>query len=264
MSKFHELIKEICDENNIKFELISKDWIIKLEKGNLVRYIVGMKFAINDYASAFICNDKYATYAALKSANIPIADHKLVYNRKFIKKELSDFESKLDLEQYVKKCGKVVVKDNMGSEGINVFLCDNLEKAIDALNKIFELKQTAVICPFLEISNEYRCICIDNECKIVFEKIRQNGEWRHNLSNGATAKVVYEEKIRSEVSKFALDVMKNLNLRFASVDVIRVNGELSVLEVNSGVCMSRFINQVVDGRRIAKEIYSEAIMKMFE
>ena len=264
MSNFQEIIKEICDENNIKFELISKNWIIKLEKNNLIRYIVGMRFPLNDYASAFICNDKYATYEALTNAKIPIVEHKLIYNKKFIKKEISDLENEAEIEKYVKKYDRVVVKDNMGTEGINVFLCNNTEDVLDALSKIFELRQTAVISPFLKIANEYRCICIDDECKLVFEKIRQSGEWRHNLSNGAIARIVYDEKMRGEVAQFALNVMRKLNLRFASVDLIRVNNEISVLEVNSGVCMSKFMRQVDGGRKNKKNIYCEAIKKMFE
>ena len=32
MNNFKELIKEICNENNIKYKFLSKDWVIMLEK----------------------------------------------------------------------------------------------------------------------------------------------------------------------------------------------------------------------------------------
>ena len=65
MNNFQSIIKEICDEKDIRFELLSKDWIIKLSKNNHTEYIIGMKFPNNSYTSSTICKDKYATYQVL-------------------------------------------------------------------------------------------------------------------------------------------------------------------------------------------------------
>ena len=72
MNDMQSLIKDIADEKNIKFNLISKDWIIILEKDNKIRSIAGYKFDLNNHASGLICDDKYALYDALKLLNIPI------------------------------------------------------------------------------------------------------------------------------------------------------------------------------------------------
>lgn len=264
MTEFKELINEICLENDINFKLISKDWIMKLEKNGVNKYIVGMKFPLNNFSSSFICDDKYATYEVLSCANIPIVEHKLIYNEEVISGFDSDLDVNNDIEEYLLRYGKVVVKDNTGSRGIDVFLCANRFEVLSALKSIFKLKQTAVISPYIDICSEYRCICIDDECKLIFEKIRQNGNWKHNLSGGAKARVVDDEELYKNLSAISIKVMKALNLRFASVDLISSKDGYTVLEVNSGVCMNKFMQQISNGRKIAKDIYKEAINKMFE
>lgn len=111
MNIFQEIIKEICDEKDIKFELLSKDWIIKLSKGNKTRYIVGMRFSINDFANSIICKDKYATYQVLVDAGILIPEHKLIYSKR-IKNYKSDLMNKKDIKGYLNECNELVVKDN--------------------------------------------------------------------------------------------------------------------------------------------------------
>ena len=100
--------------------------------------------------------------------------------------------------------------------------------------------------------------------KRIFEKIRNENSWKHNLCQGARAQIVENETRKEQLKDFALRVMRVLNARFASVDLILVDGKLMVLEVNSSVCMSYFAMQVEGGREIAKRIYEKAIKKMYE
>ena len=36
---YNKIIKEICDELNIKYTFLSKDWITKLEYNNKIKYL---------------------------------------------------------------------------------------------------------------------------------------------------------------------------------------------------------------------------------
>ena len=56
------IVKEICDELNIKMTITSKDWMTILEKDNQKRFLLGTKFDLNSYALGSIFDDKYATY----------------------------------------------------------------------------------------------------------------------------------------------------------------------------------------------------------
>ena len=78
---FKEIIKEICIEDNINCKFLSKDWVIMLEKDGKTRFISGYKFDSNSHGIGLIADDKYALYEVLKSKNIPIIEHKIVYNK---------------------------------------------------------------------------------------------------------------------------------------------------------------------------------------
>lgn len=88
--------------------------------------------------------------------------------------------------------------------------------------------------------------------------------WKFNLSQGSVAKEIEDTEIKSKVINLAKRVSDEINLEFGSVDIINYNGELKVLEVNSGVMTENYINQFRDGYNIAKEMYRKAILNMFK
>lgn len=54
-------------------------------------------------------------------------------------------------------------------------------------------------------------------------------------------------------------------MRFCTIDIIAdLEDILYVLEVNTSVCISNYIEQQKDGYRDAENIYKKAILKMFE
>ena len=95
LESFKEIIYGICEEENIKYAEYSNGWIIELVKVNTIRHIVGMRFPLNDYATATILNDKYATYSILKEYNIPIIDHKMFFNPNTRAGYVSDFKNEV-------------------------------------------------------------------------------------------------------------------------------------------------------------------------
>lgn len=88
--------------------------------------------------------------------------------------------------------------------------------------------------------------------------------WRHNLGQGAVAENIIDEKIIEIVTEMAKKAAFALNIRFASVDVIELEEGFKVLEINSGVTMEKYSNTSNENYIMAKEIYREAILKMFE
>ena len=109
---------------------------------------------------------------------------------------------------------------------------------------------------------------------INMKKVLKKGEeipfsWKHNLGQGAKAVVLSEEENSSKIVKerltnLALQGASCLNLRFASVDIIKVEDEYKILEINSGVMMENFAGQSKENYVKAKEIYKEAIEKMLD
>ena len=84
--------------------------------------------------------------------------------------------------------------------------------------------------------------------------------WRHNLETGAQPILVSHGDFRRGCTTLAEQAAQAIGIRFASIDVVRVDGSWQVLEVNSGVMMealSRLHPELVDAA------YGAALDKVF-
>ena len=309
---FHTIIKEICNEKNIDCKKLSYDWILELKKNNKIRHITGNRFDINGEAAGRIACDKYATYEVLKSNDVPVIEHKMVFNPIKRSKYISDEGIWPEIISYFKNNNnQLVVKPNEGCEGQGVYLCKTLKELEIAIEKLFKTNGSISICPYYDIDKEYRTFYLKGECYLIYSKtkpfvvgdginnvmnlitnsqlylpensvvdenlklldleyIPKKGEkfyisWKHNLSGGATPMIVTDEILKNKISKLVLSAAHATNIDFATIDVIETNNkELYIMEINSGVCLTKFIDHVKEGRYIAKKIYSKAIEKMFE
>lgn len=282
-----KIIKELLKEMDIKFSSFASDWVFKLEKNNLTKSIIGYRFELNSNTSDLICTDKVATSEILEAANIPVVKHHFFMLNK---DKIIDWH---EINKVFNLYGKIVCKPNNGSGGNLVFLVETKKQLESAVINIFQTTDYLAIAPFYEIINEYRVIILDNEVKLIYQKnipfvigdginkvnnltnfvidkqlinyIPSKDEivkltWKHNLSLGATGEVV----INNEVEKLALKAFKVLDLRFASIDVIETLEGIKILEANSGVTIDKFAGLNSEYYNLAKNIYKEAILKMFE
>lgn len=169
-NNFKEIIKEICTEDNIKYKFLSKDWVIMLEKDGKTRFISGYKFDLNSHGIGLIADDKYALYEVLKSKNIPVIEHKIVYN----KMNNLDYAIGCNTYEYVKYFEKnnnnIVIKPNDGTCGKNVFNVTDVNEIDIVLDKIFLKNYSISMCPFYKIKHEYRAIMLDGENKLLYTK----------------------------------------------------------------------------------------------
>lgn len=88
--------------------------------------------------------------------------------------------------------------------------------------------------------------------------------WKHNLGQGATGILVEESEDLKTLYPMAVEVMRAMNLRFASVDILKTKQGFMVLEVNAGVMMEHFAGQSEECFQKAKRIYKKAIQKAME
>ena len=61
--------------------------------------------------------------------------------------------------------------------------------------------------------------------------------WRHNLDCGAQPVVLERGATWDACVQIAIDAAKAIEIRFASIDVVQVDGSWQILEINSGVMM---------------------------
>lgn len=168
--EFNKLIKEICKEKNIKVDTMSFEYILRLQKEQKEFYIIGYKFNLNTHSSTAIARDKYATYEILKSKNIPIIEHKIIFSEQLKGGKCTEENLKASKEYFHKNKNKMVLKPNKGKEGINVYFCDKEDKIKSIINKIFKEDNAVVLNPFYNIKNEYRTIYLNGECLITYGK----------------------------------------------------------------------------------------------
>ena len=306
-NNFKEIIKEICIEDNIKYSFLSKDWVIMLEKNGKTRFISGYKFDLNSHAMGLIADDKYALYEVLKTKNIPVIEHKIVYN----KTNNLDYAIGCNTYEYVKEYFQknnqnIVIKPNDGTCGKNVYNVTN-ENEIDAvLDKIFLKNYSISMCPFYKIKHEYRAIMLNGENVLLYAKylpivtgdgnksIRQllldfnydyfvdkledskydtvlpkdktfEYNWKFNLSQGSIAKKLTDKLLEDRLIKIAKQVCNEINLKFGSIDIIETtDGQLLVLEVNSGVMLENYVRLNPQDYTHVKNIYRNAIINLFK
>lgn len=295
--QFNKLIKQICEENNIQFQELSDDWIIKLKKGNTNKFIVGYKFDLNTQATSEICNDKFALYAVLDSENIPVIKYNILFKNE--EEKLKKF-----FEEYNQD---VVLKPNNGTCGNNVMHISNFDKLKAEYENLMKKCYSVDICPFYNIKSEYRIIYSSNK-QYIYKKVKPiivgdgvhtvkqlledfnyeyfsnienckneeialgyipkigekiEYEWRFNLSKGAKISEVSDIEKNKLMSLVNL-IVNVIDLKFVSIDIVELtNDEYMVMEINSGVMMENLIKLQENGIEIAKDIYEEAVKMMF-
>ena len=298
---FKEIIQEICNEDNIKYNFLSKDWVIMLEKDGKTRFVSGYKFDLNSQAIGLIADDKYALYEVLEKKGIPIIEHQIVFKKT---NEL-DYAVGCNTYEYVKNYffrnnNHIVIKPNNGTCGHNVFNVTNINEIDSILDKIFVNNFSISICPFYNIKHEYRVIMLEGEAQLLYtkylpivigdgnklfefnydyftnkledskydrilaknEKFEYN--WKFNLSQGSIAKRLDDELLAEKLIKLAKQVCDEIHLKFGSVDIIQTEkNDLLVLEVNSGVMIENYIRLNPNEYVTVKNIYRNAIEKLF-
>ena len=89
--------------------------------------------------------------------------------------------------------------------------------------------------------------------------------WKHNLSGGASPTILQKCELYERIKDLAIKAGNAMNIKFATIDIIETtDGNLYVLEVNSGIGTSVFIETVEGGKEIIKDIYRQAVRKMFQ
>ena len=73
-----------------------------------------------------------------------------------------------------------------------------------------------------------------------------------------------DKVLRKRLEDIARETASKMGIVFASIDIIEEdNGELRVLEANSGVTIDKAINFIDNGYEVAKNIYKDATKMMF-
>lgn len=169
--EFQDIIKQICEQLDIECNILSKGLVIELKKDNKIKYIYGFKFDLNNHALGQILDDKYALYEVLKSNNINVIEHNIVYGIN----NQNEYAKGYNSIEYVKKLfnkynNNIVLKVNDGTCGNNVEHITNIEDLESTYLKLISKKISISLCPYYDIEIEFRVIILNNEIKIMYRK----------------------------------------------------------------------------------------------
>ena len=172
MKNLQRIIKQIALENDLSYEVLSCDLVIKLTKGNKIRYINGYKFGLNSHSLGLILDDKYATYELLNSLGISVCKHHILFrptNHNSYAKNYNSFDYCYDL--FLKYNKNVILKVNNGTCGDGVYHITTKKELKKIYNHLLKYNFSISLCPYYDIKNEYRVILLNNEIKIMYGKI---------------------------------------------------------------------------------------------
>ena len=84
------------------------------------------------------------------------------------------------------------------------------------------------------------------------------------MCGGAIPNVLKNGDKYTKIEKLAQMAGKAVNARFVTIDIFECDNEFLVLEINSAVSSSNFMQKAENGRELMKNVYGLAIKKMFE
>jgi len=301
-STYAKIIKEICLEEGFELSCFSADWIFVIKKEGKSRNILAFQFDLNTAAVQAICKDKCAASDVLSHYGIPCVEHLFFTNPlsgylpksgnyKYLHELLAKHQ-KLVCKPNAGASGtnvfpvadsgeleRAMAKIFKSADSMAVSPYHEIEKefrliVLDGKVKLAFSKEIPFVkgdgrSTLAELMSKSGIAALpadmgDISLSTVLEvdEIWKYG-WKHNLAHGAVPQVVNDEALISELSKLALRASEALNIKFASIDIIRSADSYKILEINGGVMMEHFASASPENYTKAKAIYKEAIYLMF-
>lgn len=233
---FVRAIRRYCLERDIAVDVRAGGWLIVMRRGEMRHFAFGYDIGLNSAIAHRLANDKSATSEALALEDVPCVPHELFLNPKLGTHVAgADWRERM-LALLAQTPQGVVVKPNEGTSGRAVFKVTNAGELDRAVGEVFSMSPGLVISPHVAIEQEIRVVLLDDVPLVVYSKQRDS-DWRHNLDAGAKPVLLEDGEDRAASVKLAIDAARAIGIVFASIDVVRVDGDWRVLEINSGVMM---------------------------
>lgn len=141
--------------------------------------------------------------------------------------------SKEDFDNIIKTVGgtPLIVKLIEGTEGIGVFLADDIKHAKNILKTFKQLSAPLIVQEFIEESagTDLRVFVVGGKVVATMERKSQDGDFRANIALGGAG---FKTSITPEEEQLALDACKTIGINIAGVDIIRSNRGPLVIEIN--------------------------------
>lgn len=255
---FVDQISLACAEVGATINWHSDNWVAEITYPPRRVLVIGQVFPLNNAAASHVASDKVAAYQLLAAAGVDAVPHHLL---RYPMAPEAMFTRALDA------CGGVplVVKPHRESSGYDVRRASDRAELRYLLDYYATKYRAIAVSPWQDVLDEYRVVVLDGSPLLVYRKdLAEGPEWRHNLQFGARPDLDVQPQLRDSLEEMAQAAMGALDLRFASVDVIRLADRLLVLEVNGGVTLEHFGHASDRHRQLADDVYRAAVRASLE
>lgn len=215
------------EESEIISSLPKYDFVIYLDKDRYVAEMLerlGYK-VYNSSRAISLCDDKMLTHITLSDRGIKMPttiSSSLCFTDNGNREYLKDISKKLGFP--------LIIKENHGSLGKQVYLINNEKELIDKENELIHTPH--LFQKFIESSRgiDFRIIVINHKV-VAYMKRENKHSYLSNLASGGTASKV---SLPKEFLDLAIKASKILKLDYCGVDILLgQNGEPILSEVNS-------------------------------
>ena len=230
------MIRHYCARHGIPVEVRADGWLIAMGAGRERHFTFGYDIGLNSAIAHRLANDKSATSEVLALSDVPCIPHQLFLNPKLGARVVGPGWREAMRGLLAQNPQGVVVKPNEGTAGRCVFRATTQTELDHAVDEVFSMSTGLVISPYVEIEQEVRVVLLDDVPLVVYSKQR-GADWRHNLDLGAQPLLLGSGETHAACARMATEAARAIDITFASIDLVRVDGAWKVLEINSGVMM---------------------------
>lgn len=255
---FLDIMQGVAARLGFNLDFLDDGRKVVFSNGEEVYELLNYDIGLNTHQASMKAKDKSMCYEYLSKAGVPAIEHFLIKNPFSFNK--SDVE--VTLGEVKRKYGlPLVVKQNDGGGGKNVFFVYNDEDLISTVAGLFKRNLDVALSPFYELGIEYRCTVLYDEVLMWYGKEKSENQLKHNLSMGSRV-VDVPKHLQEDLYIIAVKAVKALGLRFANVDIVETSEGLKVLEVNNTVTLKRVARCSDERKQEAIDVYVKAIEKL--
>jgi len=262
------MLIQACQDSSITYEILHPNQnLVKVIISDREYYFTNYSTPLTPQSVAEIFKDKQYFYQVFQdvvkmprtlSFISPYCDEKYKEYLQFssIDEIVAEIEKKFEFP--------IILKRNRGSGGSNVFRCHDLQKMRKALEYIFNINSKnydyiALAQESINIVKEYRCVCLNGEQVILYDKDFSQAKFTGNLSplhwEGAIAKQVSDSQVTQAIAKFIKPIFQKMAIAYVGLDVaLDDQGSYWLIEANSHPNFDIFI----------RDNGEEAIVQLFQ
>lgn len=270
------IIKDIVESlgNEFSINTFCDDWLIEILYKDKRMLIYGYNFSNNTASTVKLCNDKAACSEFLFNYDIPCVAHCLITpqtNEKYIKELCNTLGY------------PIIVKDNNGTCGQDVFRVMNFERVMHNAKYLWKKNKTVSICAEENVDDEYRLIFYDGELLLCYKKIapyvigdgistmgelikeknikvdgkdiKFNVDYKKKLKRGVRQNLTWKRNLCLGNSPFIINkpdpimidisqrAIYNLDIKFCSVDILKLRNGHRKILEINGGVMMKYFAQ---------------------